>query len=544
MTRWGIDFMFTLYMIYFRMINLSTNKQLDVLMPNTNKALAVVLEQATATELATVSKDKDLKSILNSLLKESAQSSQSDKTLLSLVKSNPTLKELGNVSTTIKDLLSTLKADKNPLAITDTLKSFLIDVKDLSEPVLKQKLENSGVFLESKLKNVQNPQLQLKELLSSLDKSIAKSDIFTVKMLNKNIQELLSNPILKEASNTALTQPKKEDLGTLKHLAKGVETVLSKLQEHLRGADSITGKGLDAQLTKVEYLVSPKILSSENFKLAPLQEALQQLSTQLAQSKIPEAKSLLDSLVKIIDSLKVIEQNTTTSKTALDALLAKNTPQEVRNVLESLKTLIQKADPVFSKETASLANKLEPFISPQKLAAGQNVKELLSQDLKAVLLKAGDEIAKSSHPNQTELLKSIDKLSLQIDYYQLVSHLSNSSSIYLPFSWEQFEEGSINIQKDKEDKFYCDIDLKLKEYGKLKLRLVLYEKNQIKIQIHSDNNNLKEIVKENIGLLRRALIESQITPREIRIFNATKTNIPSPYEDSSDKIDVGFEVKA
>ncbi len=526
------------------MINLSTSKQLDVLMPNTNKALALVIEQASTTELASISKDKDLKSILNSLLKESAQSSQNDKTLLNLVKNNPTLKELGNVSTTIKDLLSTLKTDKNPLPITDTLKSFLIDIKELSEPVLKQKLENSGVFLESKLKNVQNPQLQVKELLISLDKNIAKSDIFTVKMLSKNIQELLSNPILKEASNTALTQTQKEDLGTLKQLAKGVETVLSKLQEHLKGADTLTGKGLDSQLTKVEYLVSPKLLSSENFKLAPLQEALQQLSAQLTQSKLPETKGLLDSLVKILDSLKVIGQNTTTSKASLDALLTNKTPQEVRNVLESLKTLIQKADPVFSKETASLANKLEPFISPQKLAVGENVKEILSQDLKSVLLKAGDEIAKSSHPNQTELLKNIDKLSLQIDYYQLVSHLSNSSCVYLPFSWEQLEEGNIKLQKDKEDKFYCDIDLKLKEYGEIKLRLVLYEKNQINIQIHSDNNDLKEIVKENIGLLRRALIESQITPREIRIFDASKKDITSPYENSSEKIDVGFEVKA
>jgi len=308
-------------------------------MPNTNRALAVVLQAATPKELAAVSQEKDLKSILNSLLKGSAQNPASDKTLLTLVKNNPTLKDLGNVSATIRDLLTTLKADKNPLPLTDTLKNFLIDIKELTEPLLKQKIENSGVFLESKLK----------------------------------------------------------------------------------------------------------------------------------------------------------------------------------------------------KEIVSQAGKLETSL---------NIKELLSGDLKSVLLKAGDEIAKSSHPNQTELLKNIDKLSLCIDYYQLLSHLSNSSCVYLPFSWEQLEEGNINLKKDKEDKFYCDIDLKLKEYGELKLRLVLYEKNQINIHIHSDSNDLKEIIKENISLLRSALIESHITPREIRIFDAAKKNIPSPYENSSQMIDVGFEVKA
>ncbi|MFA6192081.1 MAG: flagellar hook-length control protein FliK [Sulfurimonas sp.] len=428
------------------MINLSLNKQLDIVVPNTNKALAVVLKEATPQQLEAISKDRDLKSIMNSLLKESATSSQSDKTLLELVKNNPTLKGLGNVSNTVKDLLNTLKSDKNPLPTETTLKNHLINIKELSEPVLKQKIENSGIFLESKLKSVQNPQVELQSLLSELDKTLAKSDIFTVKILGEKIKELLENPILKEASNTALLQTSKDDTTALKRLAKGVENILSRLQEHIKSADS-------------------------------------------------------------------------------------------------LKTTAEKSDSVFSKESASLAKKLAPFSNPEKLAAHENVKEIVSQDLKSILLKAGDEISKSSHPNQAELLKQIDKLSLQIDYYQLVSHLSNSSSLYLPFSWDGLKEGNINFKKDKDNKFYCDIDLKLKEYGALKLKLVLYDKNQINIQIHSDSSELKEMIQENIGSLRSALIESQITPREIRLFDGVKKNVASPYESSYNHIDLGFEIK-
>ncbi|MEA2092146.1 MAG: flagellar hook-length control protein FliK, partial [Campylobacterota bacterium] len=164
--------------------------------------------------------------------------------------------------------------------------------------------------------------------------------------------------------------------------------------------------------------------------------------------------------------------------------------------------------------------------------------------LTSLLLQTGDEIAKSTHPNQAEMLKHIDKLSLQIDYYQLMSHLSNASSLYLPFSWDALEEGNINLKRGEDDKFYCDIELKLKEYGELNLRLVLYEENQINIQIDSNNSDFKDIIKENISLLRSALIESQITPREIRILDATKKSPPSPYENSSEKINIGFEVKA
>ena len=105
------------------------------------------------------------------------------------------------------------------------------------------------------------------------------------------------------------------------------------------------------------------------------------------------------------------------------------------------------------------------------------------------------------------------------------------------------QEGQINLKKDKDDKFYCDIDLKLKEYGELNIKLALYEKNQLNIHIHSDNKEFKEIIKENISSLRLALTENKITTREIRLFDLTTSDNFSPYQDSSTDIDMGFEVK-
>ncbi|MGE4419337.1 MAG: flagellar hook-length control protein FliK [Sulfurimonas sp.] len=532
------------------MINISLNKQLDIIAPNTNKALAVVLKEATPKEIDAILKDKDLKSVINSLLKGSAQNSESDKALLNLAKNNPTLKDLGNVTTTVKELLSALKSEKNPLSIETALKKFLVDIKELSEPVLKQKLENSGVFLESKLKNVQNPQLELKSLLTSLEKSIAKSEIPSAKLLSKNIKEMLATPTLKEAANSALLQAPKNDKAALVLLAKGVENIVSKLNEQLRSTDVIASRGFEKQLSKVQHLISAKMLSTENFKPAILQEALGQLSTQAAQSAQlmqstkPEAKGLFDAFAKIIESLKVIQQESPMPKAALDMLLEKKIPQEVRTVIDVLKSAVEKVDPMFSKETAVLVPKLASFTAPQKLIAENNIKEILSGDLKSVLLKAGEEITKSQHPNQQEILKHVDKLLLQIDYSQLLSHLSNSSSLYLPFSWDSLQEGNINIKKDKNSTFYCDIDLKLKEYGELKLKLALYEENQINIHIYSHNIEFKEIVKESIASLRSALIEAQITPREIRIFDMPNKSPLSLYETPQSEIEMGFEIKA
>lgn len=311
------------------MINLSLNKQLDILLPNSNKALAEVLKSASTQELAALSKGKDLGSILDSLLKQSANNSAQDKTLLSLLKNNPTLQALGSVTTTLKDLTQLLQQDKNPLPLEKVLKNFLGDIQNISEKELKTKLENSGVFLESKI-------------------------------------------------------------------------------------SSQTG-----------------------------------------------------------------------------------TPQ---------------------------------------------LKEMFSNDLKAVLLKTQEELLNSLHPNKQELLKQIEKLSLQIDYYQLSSHLQNGSSIYLPYSWDTLKDGNLTIKSAKDEKFFCDIELNLKEHGALKLRLGLFEKNQLSINITTESQSFKKQIQEHLAELKKELIAVGITPREIRFLDEEKAS--TPYEESSQNLAMGFEVKA
>ena len=308
------------------MTNISSSQKLNIMLPNTNKALSQVLANATPKELETLSQSKDLKSIIGTILQQSAKNSASNDYLLELVKNNPTLKNLGDATNNLKNLLNSLKSDKNLQSLENQLKNLLTDISNIKDSPLKQKFENSGVFLESKLKH-------------SLE----------------------------------------------------------------------------------------------------------------------------------------------------------------------------------------------------------NIKDIISNDLKSILLKAQEEVVKSNTPNQSEILKQIDKLSLQIDYHQLLSHLSDGSSLYLPFSWDDLEEGSLALKKSKDEKFYCDINLKLKEYGEVNLKLVLYEKNQINIHIYSSSYDFKELVKENLSSLRSALIDTKITPREIRIFEPKEK--ASPYQQTNDDFKMGFEVK-
>ena len=560
------------------MINISDFKQLGIILPNTNKALAKVLTEATHKELEAITQGKYLKTVLSSLLKQSASSPESNKDLLQLVKDNPTLKNLGDVSTTIKDLLNTLKSDKNPLPLEKVLQSFLSEVKDLKNTQLKQKLENSGVFLESKLKEVNNPQLELKNTLISLVKKLQLSNDPSSRLLANEAKILLKTEVLQAVktpnvaygevklkeqhipsprNNTqvitnleSITSAKDTPKG-LQELSKNVEKLLTDLKTTLSKTDTIHHPSVAKALEQLGHKLEPKLLTSENFKLAPIKESLEQVSLYLNKSFTMESKSILNSLEKIFQVLKNVEQaasnpsNSLPTKTTLDSFLENKMPRMISNLTQEIKEVIQKSEPIFHKDTKEIVQKLETLNTSTKLHPQNNIREISTNDLKAILLHAGDEIAKSNHPNQGEITKQIDKLSLQIDNFQLLSHLSNGTSLYLPFAWDMMEEGNIEMKKSDDDKFYCDIYLKLKDFGEVNLKLTLYDKNQLNIHIYSSNEEFKSLIQENVPMLRSALIDSQITPREIRIHETQTSNTPtSPYQQADDNIYMGFEVKA
>ena len=116
------------------MINSLNIKQLNIVLPNTNKALSEALNSASPKELKSLSSFGDLKSMMNSILKQSTDPNSSNKVLLELVKNNPTLKNLGSVSSTIKDLLKAINFEKNPSPIEKTIKHILVNIKAIATP--------------------------------------------------------------------------------------------------------------------------------------------------------------------------------------------------------------------------------------------------------------------------------------------------------------------------------------------------------------------------------------------------------------------------
>jgi len=429
-----------IYLLIMILTQTDLQKTLSIIATNTNKALLEVVKDLSPKELSSFTQTKDLSSLLNSLLKESSsQQSSQNKALLQLLKNSPTFKELSNVTTTLSELKNLL--DKNDLQNTSNktsfkqLQSVLANLQEninaVDPKVLQSKLQNSGVFLESKLKNFQDPLTELSNKLTQLTQTLQKSQIPQIKNIASELTTLLSTKL-----------------------------------------------------------------------------------PQLTQDELPQT------LTQIQNRLTQVE------KTANLPLEKKMHPKDI----------------LFSAQVKKETSELLGFIQkPQNLSASQKIDTMLSEDLKAQLLQAKEEIQQTPINNKAELVKQIDKLLLQIDYYQLVSHLSQGSAIFIPYAFEMLEDGHIRLKKAKNRRFFCDIELTLKEYGQLNIRLGLFEAKDLSIHISTQSQELQALLEESLPQLKQNLFNAGLYPRDISFIN--KDQKQSRYETDSPDLQLGFEAK-
>jgi len=536
-------------------LNTTTSKHFGIVLPNTNKALGEALKNASPKELETLSPSKDLKSMMSDILKQTTNNTSSNKVLLELVKNNPTLKNLGSVSTTIKDLLSSIKSDKEQSPTEKTLKNFLTDIKDLKGDELKEKLiktDKKTITTSNKTQTtMQKFASEVQKILSSSsDETSHINDKKTVAKTPQNEQDTkIKQPALKEQ-----TAPKESQVQQ-----KSQPEIKTKVQPQtqFQTQTKVQPQTQFQTQTKVQpqtqFQTQTKVQSQIQSQIQPMQKNEQSVENVL-KSFLTSVQDLEgdDLNQKLNDLNSLLESSFDDEDIASDDLkkvFSAGFKKESHHIEKTLKNFLLdikdlKGDELKNKFLNSgvflESNLKEAKDSPEK------VKDILNNDLKAILSKASEEISNSSSPNQQEILKNIDKLLLQIDNYQLLSYLSNGSSLYLPFSWDQLEDGKIELKQVKEDKFFCNIDLKLKDFGDINLKLVLYDENQINLQVYSKSDDFRSLVKDNIAQLRSSLIDINITPREIRVFDfkEDKKVMPSAYSTMDDNLKMGFEIKA
>lgn len=487
------------------MISISSEARLNIILPNMNKALSEAIKNATPEQLSQFKEGKDIKSLLTSIFQDKTTSAKSDTALLDMLKNSSAFKNMGNLTDNLQSLIKELKTSPDLSPKTAVIEKFLKHIDRVDSQTLKTQIASSGVFMESKFAAALQKLPDLTHTLEQLRTILSKTPQNEVKAIQKQITSLLENPILSTSSQNLQSAITLTEI--LKKVSENLHTLLSK-------SDPLYSKEVSALVQKLDQLSA----------VQEMKTTLSQLYRTLLSSSDPDTNDLLDSIEKLLKNLN------------------DSPTEELKTFTQQLKSAINEGD--ITKELSSLITKLDEFANPKDLVTETFLKESMANDLKSNLLSLHEELTKSNDPNAPKLLEQTDKLLTQIDYHQLTSYLSASNSIYIPFAWDQLEEGSMTFKKTAGKKFYCEINLRLKEYGELNLMMGLYEGNQLEIQAHTEKPELKTLIQENISELRALLIHADLTPRSIRIFEMKESLSPLKdiYTTDGNGTDIGFEV--
>jgi len=603
------------------MIASSTSKQLSLLFPNASKTMEKLLQHATPEQLETLSQAKDLKAVLTQLMNDTLDTSKSNKIILDILQNSTIFKELGSFPQELKALIQQLQneapANSKLEKLLQTFKLSLLDISKIDSLSLKDFINNSGLFLESKLTQKPDPIKAILNSLQSLQSTLIQSQEKGLEPILNKIQNLLQSP-------PDLT--KQSEFQALKNLQKELPPLLESLKTLSKGADLLFSKTLQNLVTKLELFSAPQE-TSKPFSLSQIQQSMNSIMDELRLSAKAQSKPLLSALTSIatkiegiikenpslallktlathlqdldlntlkpdemktlqglIQESKTLSQmkfeaiellkpedlnlfftklsealaplNTTASKSILDIiekiLSSLKQPQqafeqqglskEIKNWISNFEKELSKADPLFSKQLQTQLDKISQLTSTS--LESKVLEQSLHKDMKLALLGLEKELGLNPSTHNTELMKSVDKLLMQVEYFQLVSHLSNTPSLYLPFHWEGLENGQLNFKNQKEGCAYCEIDLELKAYGKLNIILQLFDDNQLNMMIYTQKKELQEAFQNNLKSLRSALNSVNIMPRNIRLLELDKQNHDkNPYGNGEKLDELGFEVK-
>jgi hypothetical protein len=355
-----------------------------------------------------------------------------------------------------------------------------------------------GTLFQHKIDNTKSDALLLSMLKNSQTFKNMGNFTDTLKSL---ITELKSNPNFEESSKKLLR-------------------ATTHLSESLRQKNDLPTNITQAKNTlQSTLLVKPEYIELKGANLSTSETKAFLMSQNGPESTITHLEQELPTQTKESSNLPNPKEATSTATFELDAPI--------------LKDKIHNSGVFMESKIATLEGAIQDIVDEQ-----------MSNDVKSQLLELHEKLQTSPSNDNGHIQLKIDELLTHIDYYQLLSHLSNSNALYFPFAWDGLEKGSIELKKNKGEKFYCEINLTLKEHGEIDLFMGLYDENQLEIKIHTQKTQFKELLSGHINELRTLLRDVNLTLRSIRIFdeNERLTQSVKAYESTNEDTRDGFEV--
>ena len=310
------------------------------------------------------------------------------------------------------------------------------------------------------------------------------------------------------------------DIKQSKAIDKPIVQTIVKLEELMQKSSLIESK------IKNTSLVLPKEIQKVTEQIRQVLVELKGLVQSSKKEPILETKSQ--------EIARLVEQTLKSPEFFSRELSKATISEKLQQIVNLIKSEFVKVDAKNSLhvEVAKLANSLEVIIKEQvltkkivpnqRLQADVNIKQELANDIKSVLLNIKQELSVQGSLASRELLLQVDRILTQIDYFQLSSLSSNSFSSYLPFLWEGLQEGQVNLKKLKENRFFCEINIKLKEYGKIDIMLMLFEDIHINISVFAQKDEFLKLVQDNLMELKQGINKLGLIPSSVQLKKRDK----------------------
>lgn len=368
-------------------VNINTTTLLNLLSLKTDSVVKEKVESLSVNgkiNFESLSKDKGLQTLLGGLFKDIATGAQTKENIASLLQNNKQNFSFKNLSEDIKSLIKFIQTDTTTNTKLETqlssLKSSLIDMKNIDEKMIKSNISNSGVFLETKLAQQVTPvSKNVEQLLSSIK---AQLNITTTQMIKSDIPQDLKVEIKSSIDNI---------LKDIKNMRQ--ESNLQTQTTYLSKIDSQI-KNLEQKLT----LNGQNILKLDIPKADNLENIASQLKDQLA---------ILNGIVNlnsIRTQLTHIQSNPT---------IAADLKLEIRNAIESLlkdiKNIQTEQNPV--KQLQNLSTLETKIVTTQQSINTAIVKNEIFPNLKELFLNLKEQVI---HKNLIEIKNNFVSLEKKV----------------------------------------------------------------------------------------------------------------------------------
>ena len=530
---------------------ISNGSALNILLANNNRVLNDALKEADNKTLNNLLKQDSsnsssstntaASSILKEVLNSIKDGTKSNSSLENILKNSTAFKDLGNLSSNLSSLLESIKDDESLQKFKPLLENFLKNIKDVTADNLKEQIKNSGIFLENKLSS--NPNAKLENLLQNISNLLKTIDTPEAKNSSQIIDNILKN-IPKDGSlkGSELLNNLKTLVSSLQNLSSSLNSnqtqTLNNLANELKNfiqngsiIESKTENLVQKTLTQTQTSETENINSANNIKSLinnQVKELLNQIKQDLTQNQnIIQNKNILtliDKLISLPDIFSKSEAILNSVQNSNISNFSNNFATNLNPLLTALKESLQAINPKnieIQNQINSLIKKVENIIQEYTNNNLDNPKDnqKLDNDFKSILLKMQDEVAQKTDIKSQDSLKTINNLLTQIDMQQLTSLVSNSNFVYIPFFWEMLEDGTVEIKEKEEDKFFCQIKLTLKDFGKIDLMLSMYDENKLDMTIYAQREHFKVTLRDNLQKLKLALNEANIIPMHIKLLD-------------------------